>query len=470
MKKTKIICTIGPASNDIEILRKMIESGMDVARFNLSHATEEQCKEIIAKIHQLEDEYHKAIGIMMDMNGPEVRLGEMTDGKCFLKEGSHVKIVNRDILGTNQEFSVNYCDIISLLHPNMHLLLSDGKVSLKVQEQHEDYVVCEVEQEGPIYSNRTVHFPDSNLQLDYLSTSSKEDIRFAVSQKIDFLALSFVRDHFDVLDVNDYLIELGDDNIQLISKIENNEAIDDLDEIIKHSDGIMVARGDLGVEVPIEKLPGLQKMMLQKVNVEGKIGIVATELLSTMENDNLPTKAEITDVYNAVIDGSDAVMLSGETTIGNFPVETVEMMNKIIKSAEEDINYIDLLDDTMFSTHPDITSCIAHSVVDSANRLKVQAIVTSTNSGNTAKKISRFRPRCPIVATSPNRHTVRSLTLYFGIYPKLIEECHSTDEIVDSCKKTAIDMLHLKNKDYIIITGGFPVNCHKTNFMKIEEI
>lgn len=470
MKKTKIICTIGPASSDVETLRKMINSGMDVARFNLSHASHQECHKAIEKIKKLEKEYQKTIGILFDTNGPELRLGKLKEGQCFLKQGTEVKVYGKEILGNEKEIAINYEEIVRDVNINTTLLLSDGKVVLKIINKLQDYLLCIVQQEGFIYSNRTVHIPSIRFQKDYLTEKDKEDIRFAVEEKVDFLALSFVRSHFDVLDVTDYLIELGDDHIQLISKIENEDAIEEIDDILRDSDGIMVARGDLGVEMPMEKLPGIQKMIIEKANLCNKISIVATELLATMENDNKPTRAEVSDVYNAVIDGSDAVMLSGETTIGNYPIEAVETMTKIIVSAEEDINYIELLDNAARNEKQDATSSIAYSVVDTANRLNLKAIVASTNSGYTAKKISRFRPMCPILATSPNQDTVRSLTLYFGIYPKLVNEFLSTDEIVDSCKKEAIKLFELEKNDQIVITGGFPASLNNTNFMKIEEI
>lgn len=470
MKKTKIICTIGPSSSTTEVLRKMIESGMDVARFNMSHASHAFCRDMINKIRALEQEYHKVIGILLDTNGPELRVGTIESGQCFLRKNQEVKVYGEDVLGNNEQISINYSDLVKDVSVNHELLLSDGKVRLKVISKLEDCLLCSVLDEGYIYSNRTVHIPNIRFSLDYLSLKDKEDIKFAVEEKVDYLALSFIRSHFDVLDVTDYLIELGDDHIQLISKIENQDAIDDIDNILNNSDGVMVARGDLGVEVPLEKLPGIQKMVIKKANDMNKIAIVATELLSTMENDNRPTRAEVSNVYNAVVDGSDAVMLSGETTIGNYPVETVEMMRRIIESAEEDIDYITLLEKAIKIDQQDITSSIASSVVEIAAKLNIKAIVASTNSGYTPKKISRFRPSCPIIATTPKRDTLRSLALYFGVYPILVNEFITTDEIVDECKRVAIKEMNLENKDKLIITGGFPADLNNTNFMKIEEI
>lgn len=470
MKKTKVICTMGPSSSTTEVLRQMIASGMDVARFNLSHASHGFCRETIAKIRSLEKEYHKVVGILFDTNGPELRLGRVENGSCFLKKGREVKVYGTDRLGNETELSVNYEELLKDVSINHELLLSDGKVRLKIVSKLEDCLLCEVEEEGYVYSNRTVHIPNIRFRLDYLSEKDREDIQFAVSEKVDFLALSFVRSHFDVLDVTDYLIELGDDHIQLISKIENQDAIEEVDAILKDSDGIMVARGDLGVELPLEKLPGIQKRVIEKANAMNKISIVATEMLSTMENDNRPTRAEVSDVYNAVIDGSDAVMLSGETTIGNFPVETVSMMRKIIESAEEEMNYLALFNQIRREEEQDITTSIAYSVVECAAHLKVKAIVASTNSGYTAKKISGLKPICPIIATSPRKDTVRSLTLNFGVYPVLVNEFISTDEIVADCKRVAKEQMKLDSSDRIIITGGFPADLNNTNFMKIEEI
>lgn len=470
MKKTKIICTIGPSSGTVEVLRKMIEGGMDVARFNMSHASHAFCREMIHKIRQIEKESNKVIGILLDTNGPELRLGTIQSGHCFLKKGQEIRVYGKDVVGNEHAISINYEELLKDVSINQFLLLSDGKVRLRIISKSEDALLCQVEEEGYIYSNRTVHIPNIRFSLDYLSEKDKDDIRFAVEEKVDYLALSFVRSHFDVLDVTDYLIELGDEHIQLISKIENQDAIEDVENILKDSDGVMLARGDLGVEIPLEKLPGIQKAVIEKANEMNKISIVATELLSTMENDNRPTRAEVSDVYNAVIDGSDAVMLIGETTIGNFPIETVGMMSKIIESAEEDINYIALLETAMRSEQQDITTSIAYSVVDSANRLKAKAIVAATNSGYTPKKISRFKPICPILATSPKSDTVRSLTLNFGVYPVLVNEFVSTDEIVEECKRVALNEMNLEAKDKIIITGGFPADLNNTNFMKIEEL
>lgn len=470
MKKTKIVCTIGPSSCTTEVLRNLIEEGMDVARFNLSHATHSFCHETIEKIKNLEHEYNKVIGILFDTAGPVLRLGMLENNHIFLKKDTEVKITSRNIVGTDKEFSIDYPNLLHDVKLGSNILLNDGKVILQVFAKEGDTLLCDVVDEGFIYSNRTVHIPGISYSLDYLSSKDKEDIAFAIKEHVDFLALSYVRTHLDVLDVTDLLIELEDEHIQLISKIENNDAVNNLNEILSVSDGVMVARGDLGVEIPMEKLPGVQKQILTAAKLNNKVGIVATELLATMENDNQPTRAEVSDVYNAVIDGADAVMLSGETTIGNFPAETVAMMNKIVSSAEEDMDYYSLIEEAMSSESQDITTTIAYSVVDSAVRLKSKAIAASTNTGYTAKKISRFRPICPIIATSPDKDTVRSLTLNFGIYPVLVHELDSTDAIVSSCKDEVRKIIDVERGDTIIITGGFPISYNNTNFLKIEIV
>ncbi|MEG0995043.1 MAG: pyruvate kinase [Bacilli bacterium] len=470
MKKTKIVCTIGPSSCSYDVLRHLIEEGMNVARFNLSHATHTFCHDTILKIRELESELGQVVGILFDTAGPIIRLGEMSEQQVFLKQNSEVILSGNICLGTSLKFSVNYKEIATDINLGSSIILSDGKVKLQVIKK--DIEACEVKclviDEGFIYSNRTVHIESINYSLPYVSKKDKEDVTFAVKEHVDFLALSYVRNRFDVLDITDLLIELGDEHIAIISKIENEDAVNNVDDILNISDGIMVARGDLGVEMPLEKLPGIQKQLLTKARLVNKVGIVATQMLGTMENDNQPTRAEVSDVYNAVVDGTDAVMLSGETTIGSFPVETVSIMERIVASAEEELDYYALLDEAISNELQDMTTAIAYSVVDSAVRLNTSAIVASTTTGYTAKKISRFRPICPIIATSPCLDTVKSLTLHFGVYPVLVHELYATDDIVLSCKDEARKIMDFTSGDNIIITGGFPASYHNTNFMKIE--
>ncbi len=471
MKKTKIICTIGPASHTKDTLRQMIIEGMDVIRLNLSHASYLFCENVIKNVRELNEELNNNITIMLDLRGPGVRIGKIKNGSAKLEANTIIRIMNEDITGDKTAFSLNYKGLIDDIKLGHKILLDDGFIELTVLSKDNRDILCRVENEGIIESNKGVNIPDIQLKIPFLSDKDKDDIIFASKMDVDFIALSFVSSVLDVLEVSDLLIGLKNDHIGIITKIETANSIADIDEIIKVSDGIMIARGDLGVEIPLEKLPNIQKDIIEKCYLADKVSIVATEMLASMQVNKRPTRAEVSDVANAVLDGADAVMLSGETTIGNYPVETVNIMRRIIESTEGDINHNALLEKAMETEKQDITSAIAYSVVDSANRLKVKNIVASTSSGYTARKISRFRPSCPIIATSFNYETVRSLTLNWGVYPVLVKEAKSTDEIVDEAKKISINLSKLETGDKIIITGEFPVSRAKhTNFMKIEEI
>lgn len=470
MKKTKIVCTIGPVSYSKEVLKQLIKEGMNVARINLSHANYAFCEKTIKNIRELNKELDTNISIMLDLQGPEIRIGKFKDGSASLEKGSIIRIVKEDIVGDKTAFSTNYKDLYKDVRIGNKILLNDGLIELQVTGLDGSDIICRVETEGVIEDNKGVNIPGVRLNMPFISNKDKEDIVFASKMDVDFLALSHISNSFDVLDATDLLIELGNDHINIISKIETRSAIEELDEIIKVSDGIMVARGDLGVEIPMEKVPHIQKEIIDKCHYANKVSIIATEMLSSMQSSKRPTRAEVSDVANAVLDSVDAVMLSGETTIGNYPVETVSIMRRIIESTEEDINYYELIDKATRTEKQDITGAISYSVVDSANKLKAQAIIASTNSGLTAKRVSRFRPRCPIIAPTPYDDTAKLLTLNWGVYAVLVDKCDSTDEIVAKCKEVAKKILNLEEKDIIIITGGFPVETMHTNFMKIEEI
>lgn len=472
MNKTKIVVSIGPASQDRETLKKLILSGMDVARFNLTYATYDFCMETINIIRELNKEHKTNVSIMMDMNGPDIRTGQIKGGKAFLRKGDKIRIyMDPTVIGDSTKFSVTYPNLIEDIKYNTHLLLNDGKIELRVVDKELEYIVCEVIREGNIISGAGINIPEVKLKMPFLSTKDKDDILFANKINADFLALSYVGCAEDVLQVNDYLIEIGNDHLGIIAKIEKESALEEIDEIIHVADGVLVARGDLGVEIPMERIPGVQKMIISKCHLAGKISIVATEFLTSMEQDTRPTRAEVSDVANAVLDSVDAVMLAGETTIGKYPVETVLMMHKIIASAEGDINYYELLDKSMRSEKQDTTGSLVYSVTDCARRLKCKAIIAPTMSGYTARKMSRFRPSCPIIAVSPDEDTVKSLTLHYAVRPVLIDEMGSFDKITTVAKKVTKDLLQTKTGDKIIITGGYPFKEVKhTNFMKIEEL
>ena len=471
MKKTKTIITVGPSSQDINILKEMIEKGTDVIRINLSHASFDFCDEIIDKVRKLEDELHRPIGIMLDTDGPSVRLDKFIEGKALLEEGKQVKLYRYPVICNNTQFSVNYNSILDDLTEGCILLLSDGQVILEVMDITNDYALLKVNVGGEIKSNQTVHLQNKIFKLPFISKKDKEGILYGIKKNVDFIALSYVRDEQDVLAVTDMLIEHENNHINLISKIENSYALDNLDEIAKVSDGLMVARGDLGIEMSLEKLPYYQKTILKKALEYEKTAIVATDFLLSMEENNRPSRSEISDIYNAVMDKCDAIMLSGETTVGKYPVEAVETLNKTLISAEEDFDYQTNLQDNLNNIQKDdITSNIAYAVVDSAMRLNARCIITNTNSGYTALKISHYKPFCPILGLSPLIETTRILTINYGVIPILSNECKSTDTIVNMCTRKACEYLNLESGEIVVITGGFPISNKITNFMKIEVI
>ncbi len=469
MKKTKIIATVGPSSEDIDTIRKMVDCGADVIRINLSHASNDFIMDIIKKVRIIEKETHP-IGIMFDLNGPSVRLDKFKEGSAYLEEGKEIKLYNYSVMCNNTQISINYKDISHELNIGDIILLSDGKVELEVIGLYNDYTLLKVNIGGEIKSNQTVYFKDKYLNLPFIDDVDHENILCAIKENIDFLALSYVRSEQDVLEVADMLIENNNNHINLIAKIENEEAIDNLDEIVKVSDGVMVARGDLANELSFERLPYFQKLILSKAKEFEKVGIVATDFLMTMEENLRPSRSEISDIYNAVMDSCDAILLSGETTIGKHPIEAVDTLSKVIISAEEDFDYSENLIEIFNDNLSDVTSNIAYSVAHSALNLNAKCIATNTNSGYTALKISRTRTICPILGLSPSIDTGRILTIYYGVIPRTSLECKSTDAISKMCIGKAREVFELQKDDIVVITGGFPISNKNTNFMKIEII
>lgn len=469
MKKTKIICTIGPSTDSREMLIKMMEQGMDVARINMSHASHDQARNIIYTIRELNKEMGKNIGILIDTKGPELCIKTSHGAETTLQHGDNIVLTAKPNNDDDSKFVVNYPGLIQDVKKGDKILLQDGSIELVVVEETFDDVICEVVIGGVIRNNSGLNIPDVDLNVDFLSIADKNDIAFASSIDADYVALSFVRNANDVLDVNDMLISLRNEHMQIISKIENKSAIEDLDNIIKVSDGIMVARGDLGVETSFEDVPHLQKQIVRASLLANKVCIVATQMLATMERSPKPTRAEVSDVANAVIDGVDAVMLSGETAIGMYPLETLEIMKRIVTNMEDHLDYSNFTEEKKNAKEDDITSIIASNVAYSANKLKAGAIVASTITGYTARMISSYRPRCPIVVTTPNEATARSLSINYGTLPVVAPMFESTDEIVANGLREVNNLMSL-DSDTVIISGSFPIDVGTTNFMKIEHI
>lgn len=471
MNKTKIIATVGPSSCSREVISDLIKNGVDVIRMNMKHANYTFCEDIINKVNTLNEELNTNVAIMLDIKGPNMTVGKLINKTAFLRKGDRIRLHFEQIVGDNTKFSVNNSYLLENIKYNSEIKINNGIVTLNVLDKGKGYLLCEVIDEGIISENKSIIIPGLYLSGPFLDRKDISDIKFADKMKVDFLGLSYVQSADNVLEVNDLLIGLGNDHIGTIAKIENEYAVNEIEEIVKASEGIMVARGDLGIELPIERVPGIQKKIIRKCHQYGKVSIVATEMLSSMKDSNIPTRAEVSDVANAVLDGADAVMLSNETTIGCYPVETIEMMEKIIKAAEVDVDYMGFLDASINSSVQDITGIISYNVAESANRLKCKAIIAPTVTGYTARKISKFRPSCPIIAATPNKETIKSLALHFGVFPILVQELKSFDGIITHARKITKDMIATKEGDRIVITGGYPFKETKhTNFMKIEEL
>lgn len=471
MKKTKIIATIGPSSEDKEILKQMIASGLNVIRINMSHALYEEVDNRIRLVRELNEELDSYTGILVDTKGPEIRTGTFIDGQVMLNKGDMVEVSNEDVVCNNDKVCIKYPNLYGDLKVNNTVLLNNGLVKLTVLSNENNKIMCRVENSGIIKNKRSVNLPGIKFSTPFISDKDREDIIYAAKADADFLALSFVSTKEDVLEVKKLLAENNNTHMQIISKIENQYAVDNIDGILEVSDGIMVARGDLGVEFDMEKLPTLQKELSYKCHLAGKICIVATEMLASMESSLRPTRAEVSDVANAVFDGTDSVMLSGETALGLYPVDTVSIMSKIIENAEDKLYLYDLFGKEAYYGRKEVTETIAYAVLEVSNILKAKAIVASTMTGYTARKISHYRPTAPIIATTPDVNTARSLVLNYGVYSVVTSAVDSIDDIIKDSITISREKFDLQPKDKIIIIGGLPLaTVNQTNFMKVEEI
>ena len=461
MKKTKIICSIGPSSTDPKVMSKMVEAGMNTARINMSHATTATVKEVRKMTG-------KNVAILFDTKGPEFRNGMLENDEITLVEGKTIRMVKENVLGNEERFSVNYPQAIDNLKVGSIVLLENGLMKIEVISVEEDGVTCKIINGGVLGNKKSLNVPGANLNIPFISDVDREDIIYACEHEGDYLAASFVSCKEDVLEVREILKQYNREDMKIISKIESARGIENLDSIIDVSDGIMVARGDLGVEVPMQQLPKFQKLMVQKCREKGKFVVVATEMLESMKKSARPTRAEVSDVANAVLDGTDAVMLSGETTVGKFPVEVVTYMANICEETESYYDY-----DCPFDSEREasITETIANSVFSATRVLDVKAIVATTECGDTARRISNLKPECITLAATQDEKVAQTLALNYGVYPIIVKNYDDTDKMIAEVKEKAIQALNLQKGDKIIITGGFP-KCgkHLTNLMKIEEV
>ncbi|MDD5888614.1 MAG: pyruvate kinase [bacterium] len=467
MKKTKIICSIGPASTNVDVMEKMVKAGMNVARVNFTHATLEERLAVINSVTEVRKRTGANVAILWDTKGPEFRSGVLENGKVELVEGKTIKVVKDSIVGNSEMISVNHPDALNSLNVGDLLLLENDKMRLEVIDKTNDYLNCKIIVGGVLGDRKSISAPGVKLDIPYVSDLDREDIEFACNHGGEYLAISFVSCKEDVLEIKELLKKYNREDLQIICKIESDLGITNLKEILEVSDGVMVARGDLGTEISYAKLPIIQKNIIKTCRSMGKLCIVATEMLETMMENSRPKRAETSDIANAVLDGTDAVMLSGETTVGKHPVETVEAMARICEETERyaEFNYID--ESRVYS----IPQAIAENVVESSNRLNAKLICAATITGTTAKLISNFKPKAPILALCPNDASCYRLALNWGVYTKTIPMFESTDAVLMASVDEAKKFIDLEKDDRIVLTGGFPTTGgSQTNLMKIEEI
>ncbi|EIT2384271.1 pyruvate kinase [Enterococcus faecalis] len=472
MKKTKIVCTIGPASESVDMLVNLINAGMNVCRLNFSHGDYEEHGARIKNIREAVKITGKRVAILLDTKGPEIRTNDMENGAITMKIGDSVRISMTEVLGTNEKFSITYPELINDVNVGSHILLDDGLIDLEVTDIDRDAneIVTVVKNEGVLKNKKGVNVPGVSVNLPGITEKDANDIRFGIGQGIDFIAASFVRRASDVLEITKILEEENATHIQIIPKIENQEGIDNIDEILKVSDGLMVARGDMGVEIPTEDVPVVQKALIKKCNALGKPVITATQMLDSMQRNPRPTRAEANDVANAIYDGTDAVMLSGETAAGDYPLESVQTMARIAVRTEETLVNQDSFALKLYSK-TDMTEAIGQSVGHTARNLGIQTIVAATESGHTARMISKYRPKAHIVAITFSEQKARSLSLSWGVYATVADKPSSTDEMFNLASKVSQEEGYASEGDLIIITAGVPVGEKgTTNLMKIQMI
>lgn len=468
MKKTKIICTLGPACYDKKIIAAMADAGMNVARLNFSHGSHETHAQCIKTIKEVREEKGIPLPILLDTKGPEFRIGTFENDSITLSEGDIFTFTTEDIQGDQTKVSVSYKDICEELCPNDKILLNNGLVVFRVEEVNPPNVRCITEIGGTISNRKSMFFPEKELKMTFLSEQDKADLLFGIQQDVDFVALSFVSKAQDVLDARNFLDAHGGENIDIIAKIENRSGVNHLLEIMKVSDGIMVARGDLGVEIPFEELPNVQKYIISQCRIHGKRVITATEMLESMIHNVRPTRAEISDVANAVYDGTSAVMLSGETAAGENPVASVAAMAKIVFNAETHIEYIQNIENFPINS---TSEALSHSAATLAKDLKAKAIVVCTRTGKTARMVSRFRPNINIIGITTDLHAYRKLALSWGVLPALAEEYTSIDILFYFAQKTAVNSGLVQKGDTIVITGGTPNGkSGNSNLINIQKI
>lgn len=468
MKKTKIVTSIGPASNTVEVFTEMVKAGANVARINFSHATLEEREQVVSTVKQVRKDLGREIGILYDTKGPEFRNGEVVEEGINLVPGNTIKVVKESVIGNQERFSLNHPEAIDALNIGDSILLENGLMEIKVISKDSDSLTCEVINGGVLYSRKSLAAPGVDLNIPFISDIDREDIIYACRHDGDFLAASFVQSAKDVLAIREILKEENREDMKIIAKIESQMGMNNLDEIVRVADGCMVARGDLGVEVPMADLPICQKRIVKTCRANKKMCIVATEMLESMKHNPRPTRAEVTDVANAVYNGTDAVMLSGETTTGEFPVETVRHMAEICEHIESSIDYKNIFADKKVENAKE---AIVKAIATAANSLDAKLIVVPTVTGTSARLISNLEPKCPILALVGSEDAANKLAINYGVYTKVVPTMNDLDELIDLCIKEAKEFTELNSGDNIVVTGGLvDGKIGFTNLMKIETL
>lgn len=474
MRKTKIICTIGPTSESEDAIRALIQAGMNVSRHNFSHDTHTNHRMKMERVRRIAEEEGKTVAILLDTKGPEIRTHDFKDAPVLLEEGNLIDIYTKEeILGDATRFSLTYNKLAEDVEVGSRILIDDGLIALEVVSVDlvSGVIKAKILNSGTVSNHKGINLPGIKTQLPALTEKDLEDLAFGVEMGVDIVAASFIRKADDVLAIRKVLRNLGAEDIFLMSKIENQEGVDNVEEIVKYSDGIMVARGDMGVEIPLEQVPGIQKKIIELCNLSGKPVVTATQMLESMVRFPRPTRAEVSDVANAILDGTDCIMLSGETANGKYPVEAVKTMVKISEDVEGRIKHDKVLSKLMMSHASSVPMAISLASVTTAYELGASAIISATVSGSTAKNVSRFRPECPILAITPSKSVARKLSVYWGVYPIVAELYESTDEMIDSTADIAKKKGFVKDGELVVITAGLPINfVGSTNMIKVHLI
>lgn len=471
-KKTKIVCTIGPSSDSTEMLEKLMKAGMNVCRLNFSHGSHEEHKVRIDRIKEVRERLNLPVAIMLDTKGPEIRLRDFENGEIDLKYGDRFTLTTREIIGNKNEVSVSYKDLAKDVKTGDRILVDDGLCELRVIEviNGED-IVCEARNYATLKNKKGVNVPDANINLPALTERDIEDIKFGIENEIDFIAASFIRKPEDVFEIRKILEASTCPNIGIISKIESQEGVDNIKEIVRASDGIMVARGDLGVEIETEIMPLVQKEIIRLVNSLQKPVITATQMLDSMIRNPRPTRAEVTDVANAILDGSDAIMLSGETAAGKYPLEAVETMTRIAIKTENSEEFLEAMSKKIQTKNASTSDSIAKASVNISNSVNASSILTATSTGETSRLISKYRPNRPIIAATYSKEVTRALSLVWGVYPVLTDVSEHTDEVIENSIIASLDEKLIKEGDLIVITAGIPVGVKgTTNLIKVHTV